>query len=200
MMKTTILSKFMVLAIGLIFLISCTSHEAITFEQGVERINEINDRFYVDMKTSPGTVEDIDELLAELNELKALNENMPKPLAYLLDYRIKSLEAEKLHIEGWQWGKASTTEYGFGCKGTERILNSSSLRNAAALKGYESVSALQLFVDENPEEAKSLNLTQKDVIFLNASYYQVEKKAKSDAVIVTKLCIEKGLVEINRTG
>ena len=115
------------------------------------------------------------------------------------DFRIKSLEAEKLHLEGWQWGKASTTEYGFGCtKGSARILNSSKIRNASAQKGYESLDALKSLIEEFPEEAKSVDLSQKDALFLNAVYYQIEEKAASDARLIRSLCKEQ-IKELNIT-
>lgn len=180
---------------------SCTpTSKTITFDEGVERINEIDKKFGASMKTVPSSAENVWGLIVQLTGFGAVNENMPESVAYLLDYRIKGLESEKLYMGGWQWGKASTIDYGFGCKGAERILNSSKLREGSAKKGYEAVNSLQLFVNEFPEEAKSLNLSQKDVIFLNATYYQAETKARSDASIVTKLCIKKEFIEYNETG
>jgi hypothetical protein len=124
---------------------------------------------------------------------------MPLSLKYLLDFRIKGIEAEKLHTEGWQWGRGSTTDWGFGCrKGSARILNSSKIRNSSAYRGYESLESLQLLIDEFPDEAKSLNLLQKDILFLNAAYQQIEDKARRDSSIIRSAC-KKQIKELNIT-
>ena len=151
------------------------------------------------MKTPPDSAEEIDGLFVQLTGFGAANKDMPLSLKYLFDFRIKGIEAEKLHTEGWQWGRGSTTDWGFGCrKGSARILNSSKIRNASAEKGYESVNALQLFVDEFTNEAKSLNLTQKDVVFLNAAYTSIQEKAESDARTIRSICKEQ-IKELNIT-
>ncbi|MCH8067107.1 MAG: hypothetical protein IIC69_00825 [Nanoarchaeota archaeon] len=183
----------------LVILYGCTSLIDASFKKGVKRINEIDDKFDTNMKSIPGSEEQIDELLVQLVGFGVANEDTTKALEYLLDFRIKSLEAEKLHIEGWQWGRGSTTDWGFGCrKGSARILNSSKIRNSSAYKGYESLEALQLLVDEFPNEAKSVNLTQIDVIFLNAAYQQVEDKAVRDSKIIRGFCKEQ-IKELNIT-
>lgn len=188
---------------GILFLLviiyGCTSPIDASFKKGVKRINEINDKFDTNMKTIPDSEEQIDDLLVQLVGFGVANEDTTKALEYLLDFRIKSLEAEKLHIEGWQWGRGSTTDWGFGCrKGSARVLNSSKIRNSSAYKGYESLEALQLLVDEFPNEAKSVNLTQIDVIFLNAAYKQVEDKAIRDSKIIRGFCKEQ-IKELNIT-
>jgi hypothetical protein len=170
-----------------------------TFKQGVKRINEIDQNYGADMKIPPNSTEKISGLLTQITGFAALNENMPKSLKYLLDFRIKSLEAEKLNIEGWQWGRASTTDWGFGCrKGSARILNSSKIRNASAQKGYESLDALKSLIEEFPKEAKSIDLSQKDVLFLNAAYRQVEDKAAKDSRTIRSVCKEQ-IKELNIT-
>ena len=170
----------------------------VTFDSGVKKINEFDKQFGATMKVPPNSSEGVNGLLAQLIGFRAANADMDKPLVDLLDFRIKSLEAERLHIEGWQWGKGSTTDYGFGCnKGSARVLNSSSIRNASAQKGYEAVDALQLFIDGYPKKAESINLTQKDVLFINAAYQQVEEKANRDSRLISSLCKEQ--VEALRT-
>lgn len=195
------MSKSMIFGIVLIFVVvyGCVPAQTITFEQGIKRINGMDAKFGADIKTSPNSTESIDELFAELMGFGAVNKDMPLSLKYLLDFKIKMLEAEKLHIEGWQWGKASTTEYGFGCrKGSERILNSSKIRNSSAQKGYEAINSLQLLIDGFPDEAESVNLTQRDLLFLNAAYRQVEDKAAKDARTIRSLCKEQ-IKELNIT-
>ena len=72
------------------------------------------------------------------------------------------------------------------------------MRNSSAYKGYEAIETLQLFVDEFPDKAKSVNLTQKDVLFLNAAYQQVEDKAARDARVIRSACKEQ-IKELNIT-
>jgi len=176
----------------LIVVYGCVSSGTVTFDEGVKKINEFDKQFGATMKAPPDSIEDVDGLLAQFIGFRAANADMDKSLVNLLDFRIKSLEAERLHIEGWQWGKGSTTDYGFGCnKGSERIINSSRIRNASAQKGYEAVGALQSFIDNYPRKAEELNLTQKDVLFINAAYQQVGEKASKDAKVISSLCKER---------
>ena len=178
-----------IFVLSFVVLYGCTSSGTLTFDRGVERINEIDEKFGSSVKIPPATTTEIDELLTQIIGFAALNDDMPDSLKLLIDFRIKFLEAERLHAEGWQWGRASTTEFGFGCRrGLERITNSSILRIAAANKGYESVEVLQEFVDEFPDEAKSINVTQIDVLVLNAAYLTILEKAESDAAIVKSGC------------
>jgi len=192
-------SIILVMALFLVIVYGCTSPDDAAFKKGVKRINEIDEKFDSNMKVPPDTKEGVNELLIQIVGFAAANENMPKSLEYLLDFRIKTLEAEKLHIEGWQWGRGSTTDWGFGCrKGSARVLNSSKIRNSSAQKGYEALESLQLLVDEFPAESKSVNLTQKDVLFLNAAYQQVEDKARRDSKRIRSLCKEQ-IKELNIT-
>ena len=192
-------SLIFIFVLGLIVLYGCTSPETAKFNQGVKRINEIDEKFGASMKTPPDSAEGVDGLLAQLTGFAVAIEDIPASLKYLLDFRIKGLEAEKLHIEGWQWGRGSTTDYGFGCrKGSARVLNSSKIRNSSAQKGFEALESLQLLVDEFPAESKSVNLTQIDVLFLNAAYQQVSDKASRDSRIIRSACKEQ-IKELNIT-
>ncbi|MBI2523196.1 hypothetical protein HYW19_02290 [Candidatus Woesearchaeota archaeon] len=176
----------------LVIIYGCTNQRTVGFDEGVKKINEFDKQFGATMKTPPNSTEGVDGLLAQLVGFRAANMDVDKSLATFLDFRIKNLEAERLHIEGWQWGKGSTTDYGFGCnKGSERVINSSRIRNASAQKGYEAVEALQSFIGNYPKEAESLNLTQKDALFLNAAYLQIEEKANRDYRIIISLCKEQ---------
>ena len=57
---------------------------------------------------------------------------------------------------------------------------------------------LQLFVDEFPDKAKRVGLSQKDVLFLNAAYQQVEEKATKDTKTIRGGCAEQ-IKELNIT-
>mgnify|MGYP001378083720 CR=1 FL=1 len=192
-------SIIFIFVLGLIVLYGCTSPKTAEFDQGVKRINKIDNKFGSTMKTPPDSAKKVDELLVQLTGFSAVNNDMAPSLKYLLDFRIKNLEAEKLHIEGWQWGRGSTTDYGFGCrKGSARVLNSSKIRNASAQKGYESLESLRLLVYQFPKEAESVNLTQKDALILQVSYQQVEEKAARDAKTIKSVCREQ-IKELNIT-
>ena len=191
-------SLIFIFVLSLIVLYGCTSPETAKFNQGVKRINEIDKEFGSTMKAPPDSAEGVDELLAQITGFAA-SQDMPDSLKYLLDFRIAFLEAEKLHIEGWQWGRGSTTDWGFGCrKGSARVLNSSKIRDSSAQKGFEALESLQLLVDEFPDESKSVNLTQIDILFLNAAYQQVEDKARRDSKIIRGFCKEQ-IKELNIT-
>ena len=195
------MNKSIIFSIALILIIvsGCAGSGTITFNQGVKRINEIDNQYGTGMKTVPNSTQGLNDLYAQLTGFGAANKDMPLSLKYLLDFRIKGLEAELLHTEGWQWGRGSTTDWGFGCrKGSARILNSSNIRNASAQKGYESLDALKSLIEEFPKETKSIDLSQKDVLFLNAAYQQVEDKAARDSRIIRNLCKEQ-IKELNIT-
>ena len=175
-----------------VIIYGCANQQTVGFDEGVKKINEFDKQFGATMKAPPNSTEGVDGLLAQLVGFRAANMDVDKSLANLLDFRIKSLEAERLHIEGWQWGKGSTTDYGFGCnKGSARVLNSSRIRNASAQKGYEAVEVLQSFINNYPGKAEDLDLTQKDVLFLNAAYLQIEEKANKDSRRINSLCKEQ---------
>ncbi|MEK6950062.1 MAG: hypothetical protein AABX34_07610 [Nanoarchaeota archaeon] len=172
-------------------LLGCADSDAVTFKDGIKKINKFDQKYNSTVKSPPSNARDIDGLLSQLVGFKAANK-LSKPLNGLVDFRIIFLEAEKLNAEGWQWGKGSTTDYGFGCKGYGRIKGSSKLRNASAQKGYEAVDMLEKFIEEFPKESKIAGLTQKDVLILNAMYFQIEEKASKDARIVESFCGKKG--------
>jgi len=192
-------SIIFLLVLSLIIVYGCTNPEFKSFKKGVEKINKIDEKFDATLKIPPDSTEKIDGLLVQLMGFSAASENMPQSLKYFLDFRIKTLEAEQLHIEGWQWGRGSTIDWGFGCRGgSARILNSSKIRTSSAYKGYEALDVLQLFVEEFPKEANSVNLSQKDILFSNAAYFEIEKKAGRDSRIIRNACKEQ-IKELNIT-
>ncbi len=161
------------------------------FDIGIKKLNGIDEKYGISLQAPPETTENIDEVINDLNQFKTANN--VESLEMLADFRIKFLESQKLFIEGWQWGRGSTTIYGFGCtKGYARVTTSASIRNASAQAGFEAVDLLEQFVDNYPNEAKSVNITQKDVLFLKALYFQGEEQASKDARIIESACGGKG--------
>lgn len=174
----------------LAFAYGCASGSDMSFNDGVKKLGQFDKKYNSSIKTPPASAAEIGELNAQLVGFKAANK-LSKPLNGLVDFRIVFLEAEKLNAEGWQWGKGSTTDYGFGCKGYGRIKESARLRNASAQKGYEAVAMLEKFIEEFPKESESTDLVQKDVLVLNAVYFQIEEKAAKDARIIENFCGKK---------
>ena len=190
-MRYSGISLAIVLIILGILLASCSEQRITSYEQGVAHLNALQAKYGADMERSPAGADSISSLSAEIVSLKrkATENEGTKPLLLLLDYRISLLEADRLLIEGFKWGAASTTEPGFGCKkGSERILNSSQLRNQSATAGFEAITALQQLIEQYPEKAAALNLTQRTVLTLSVNYAVVQKQAEKDHRVVMGFC------------
>ena len=180
------LKKILVILVA-IFIFGCV--QAKDFQYGFKQINALNSRYNTTMETYPKTMKQVDLMLDDYNELKKLQlERGQEPFSYTVDYRILNLEAEKLFMQGKKYGNSGTTKYGFGCKTRPLIIESVDLRNKSALKGFEAAGLLNEFVQEYPEESKAAGLTAKNVLFLNATFYQISKEARSDSSIINNFC------------
>ena len=175
--------------LSIILLIASCASETISFNTGMRKTGQLDQKYNSTIKSPPITYEGINNLTADLNAFKA--NKLSKPLNDIIDFKLAFLEAERLSAEGWQWGKGSTTQYGFGCKGKDRIEESARLRNASAQKGYEAVDKLEKFIAEFPKESKSAKLEQKDVLVLNAVYFQAQEQAEKDARVISSFCKDK---------
>ena len=142
-------------------------------------------------------MQQISLMLNDLKELKKLQlETGQESFNYIVDYRKLNLEAEKLYIESQKYGGAGTTRDGFGCKSRPLIIESVSLRNKSALKGFEAAGLLNEFVDKYPEEAKSAKFSFKNVLFLNASFYEISKEARRDSSVINNFCPKNVTLEL----
>ncbi len=166
---------------------SCANSDTISFNAGIKKIDGLDQKYNSTIKSPPSTSEGINNLTADLTAFKA-NNKLSKPLDDIIYFKLAFLEAEKLSSEGWQWGKGSTTQYGFGCKGRDRIRESARLRNASAQKGYEAVDKLEKLIQDFPKESKSVKLEQKDALALNAMYFKAQEQAEKDAKIINSFC------------
>ena len=125
----------------------------------------------------------------ELLTIKRLDLDSGKEqFIYLVNYRILNLQAERDFIESQKYGAAGTTVYGFGCKIRPLIIESASLRNSSALKGFGAVDLLREFINKFPQEAGSAGLSGKDALFLNATFYKISQSAESDSSIINHFC------------
>jgi hypothetical protein len=174
----------------LLLLGGCTLH-IVSFETGIGEMQRIDKKYGVDIRSMPATMGDAVLMRKDLLELRGRSATAPESFKLFLDYRIKSLESNIVSLEAWKHGNKATTRNGFGCKSLPIVLNSSVLRNFSAQKGYDAIKALQEFVDKYPEEALSINITQRDVVFSNLFYYKVEKEAARDRRVIEYFCGNK---------
>jgi hypothetical protein len=183
--------KKIFLVIVLIFIVGCV--QAKDFNFGIKQINALNSKYNTTMENYPKSINEINLMVDDYNELKKLQlENGQKPFNFVINYRILNLEAERLYIEGQKYGFAGTTKDGFGCKSRPLIIESASLRNKSALKGFEAVDLLREFVDKYPKESKLIGLSAKNALFLNATFYQISTEARRDSNIINHFCPQNG--------
>ena len=182
----------------LILIVSCIQTK--DFNYGIKEINNINLKYNTTYDTYPKTVQKIELLINDLKELKKLQmEEGQEPFYYAVNYRILNLEAEKLYIEGQKYRGAGTTKDGFGCKSMPLIIESVALRNSSALKGFEAVNLLREFVNKYTDEANSIGLSEKNALFLNATFYQISKDARSDSSTINHFCPQNVTLELYQT-
>ena len=176
-----------ILALALLFIMGCV--QAKDFSYGLKQLNEINSRYNTTIDTYPKNMQRIDAMLNEFRELKNQQTGTAQqPLINIINYRIINLEAEKLYIRGQEYGPAGSTKDGFGCKSRPLITESVSFRNMSALKGFEAVAVLREFILQYPEEAKAVSLSEKNALFLNATFYQIYLDAGQDSRIINYFC------------
>ncbi len=174
----------------LLLLIGCST-EITSFESGAREMKVVNEKYGVDFKTLPAEIEKAVLMRNDLKVIEGKSSNAPESFKQFFDYRMKTLESTIIHLEAWKHGEKASVRDGFGCKSLPIIFNSSILRNASAQRGYEALEVLQNFIDKYPEEAASINITQRDVVFSNAFYYEVEREAGKDRRIIEHFCGHK---------
>lgn len=167
------------------------------FGYGLEKLNEINSRYDTTIETYPKSIADIDLMIKDLDNLKDLQLQSDKEsFDYLIRYRILNLEAEKLFIESQKHGFNNLAKTGFGCKPRPLVIESVALRNQSAQKGFEAAGLLLEFIDKYPEDAKAAGLSNKNVMFLNASFYDISRIARSDSSIINRFCPQNVTLEL----
>ena len=180
-----------ILALSILLLIVGCTTGITSFKSGINKMDKINKKYSIDFKSMPNTIENAVLMRNDLKQITGMSVNVPESFTLFLDYRIKSLEGNIIHLEAWKHGMKASTRDGFGCKSLPIIVNSSILRNASAQRGYEAIEVLQEFVDKYPEEALSINITQRDIVFSNFYYYEIEREAKRDRGIIEHFCGNK---------
>jgi len=181
--------------ITLLLLTSCAQDK--DFSHGAGHINKLNSKYNTTMETYPNNINEINTMLKDFEELKKIKlAEGQEPFNYIVDYRILNLEAEKLYIYGQKYGAAGNTKQGFGCKSRPLILESSFLRKQSALKGFEAIDLLREFIAKYPKESALFGMSEKNALFLNATFYQIAKEAKSDSGVINHFCSENTTLEI----
>ncbi len=192
-----ILLKKIFLLIGLALLVGCAQNQ--DFNYGLRQINETNNKYNTTIETYPKSIDKLNSMIGDFQKLKGMKlARGQEPFNYIVDYRMLNLEAEKLYIEGQRYGLDGTTKDGFGCKQRPLILESVSLRNSSASKGFEAVALLKEFVGKYPEEAASARLSLKNALFLNATFYQIYRDARGDSSVINSFCPVNTTMEIYR--
>lgn len=193
--KSKILNRGFFLVFTVFFVVSCT--QAKDFSYGQKQINALDSKYNTTMEIYPKNMMQIDSMLGDLAEIKKLQlEAGQEPFNYIINYKKLNLEAEKLYIQGQKYGELGTTKGGFGCKLRPLIIESASFRNNSALKGFEAVNLLREFIKKYQNEAKLANLSEKNALFLNATFYQIANDAKRDSSIINHFCPENITLEL----
>ena len=176
--------------IGLLLLIAGCS-QAKDFSYGISRMEEINSKYNATFDSYPADAGKINLMIDSYKELKNLNLGKDQESFNLfVDYQILNLEAEKYFIKSLKYGDVGTTKYGFSCRSRPIIIETAASKNASAAVGFEAVSKLKDFIEKYPEKANSLNLSQKNVVFLNSTYYELSKDANTDSDTINGFCPE----------
>lgn len=177
------------------FIAGCA--QAKDFSYGIKQINNLNSKYNTTMETYPDSTRQIDLMLNDMEEFRKLQlEKDQEPFNYVVEYRMLNLEAEKLFIEGQKYGNTGTTKYGFGCKPRPLIIESVSFRNQSALKGFEAVNLLREFISKYPDESSLVTLSEKNALFLNATFYEISKDARRDSSIINNFCPKNVTLEL----
>lgn len=185
----------LLLFIALLLILGCA--QAKNFSYGLKQVNILNSRYNTTMETYPKAITEINSMLKDYNELKKMQLNSgQEPFNYVIDYRILNLEAEKFYIDGQRYGSIGTTKDGFGCKSRPLIIESAQLRNQSAQRAFDAVDLIRKFVQNYPDEAKQAGFSEKNALFLNATFYEVWREARRDNNIINAFCPENVTLEL----
>ena len=179
--------KKIFLMLALVFIAGCV--QAKDFNYGVKQVNAVDSKYNTTMETYPKSINKIGFMLNDLNELKKIQlQTGQEAFNYVVDYQMLNLEAEKFYMQSQKYGDAGTTKKGFGCKIRPLILESASLRSNSAMKGFQAVNLLMEFVNKYPKDANSIGLSNKNALFLNATFYKISEEARIDSNIINHFC------------
>ena len=189
--------KKVILLILLLLIAGCAQSK--DFSYGLKQIDLVSSRYDIASDSYPGDVTQINSAIGAYGELKNLKlDKDQESFAVFLDYKLLSLESDMQFVNSLKYGDAGTTKNGFGCKMRPLIIETVKFKNDSALKGFAAAGRLKEFIDLYPEKSKLVNLSRKNVVFLNASFYEMSKDADSDSSTINGFCPENITLEIYR--
>ena len=176
-----------------------TKNQTTDFSYGNGKLNEINNRYGTDMQSYPANLSKIDLMTGEIAKIQNIKlDNGDKPFGLLVSFRIFSLEAHKLYLLSQKYGDWGTTVNGFGCKRRPLIIESASLRRKSSSKGFNAAEELERFVKDYPKEASLANMSAKNVLFFNATFYEISNGAEADINNINYFCPENVTLDLYR--
>ena len=191
--------KKILFVVLLVLLAGCAKSK--DFSYGLDQMNAVNSKYGITSNSYLADVNQIDAIMNSYKELKELKLDKDREaFNELVDYRLLAFESDRQFVNSLKYGDSGTTKKGFGCKRRPLIIETVKLKNESALMGFEAISKLKEFVDKYPQNSKLANLSQKDVMFLNASFYELSKDANRDSSTINHFCPENVTLEIYRQG
>jgi len=191
--------KKILLVVLLCLLAGCAKSK--DFSYGLGQMDAVNSKYNITYSSYPADVNQIDVIINSYKGLKSLKlDTGREAFDEFVDYQLLTFESDKQFVNGLKYGDAGTTKYGFGCKIRPLIIETVKFKNESATKGFEAITKLKDFVDKYPQNSKLTNLSQKDVMFLNASFYELSKDANRDSETINYFCPENITLEIYKSG
>ncbi|HLG23982.1 MAG TPA: hypothetical protein VI564_03585 [Candidatus Nanoarchaeia archaeon] len=193
MNKTSVM--ICIIAVLAVAAISCA--QKIIFEDAVARVNEIDSRHGATMTEFPFDLERLELMEADINGLKSLKlTEGGEAFNLIINFKLAGIEAEKLINQSQKYGLKGTVELGFGCKSRPFIIETGSLKQQSAEKGAESVDALSRLLSNYPEESKKAGITQKEILFRNATFFRLFTDGQKAIKTAKSFCTENRTLEL----
>ena len=183
-----------------VFLLVAGCAQVKDFSYGLEQIKGVDAKYGTNISNYPADIQQAGYLSGDLEKIRDINlDKGQEQFGQIVDYRLLALDAHGDFVnDAVNYGVSGTTEDGFGCKQRPLIIESVALRNSSAQKGFKAVSLLRNFVDKYPEEAKKAGVSYKDSLFMNATFYEIARKARSDSSIINRFCPQNVTLELYR--
>ena len=192
-MKRLILLSLLLILLSLIA--GCIQSKS--FSYGLNQIELVNSRYNITFDSYPGNINQLSSAIGAYRELKNIKlDKDNEAFALFLDYQLLSLESDLQFVNSLKYGDYGTTKKGFGCKMRPLVIETAKFRNDSANLGFEAAGKLKEFIDLYPKKSKLVSLSQKNIVFLNASFYEMSKDADSDSSTINGSCPENLTLEI----
>ena len=189
--------KKMILLILLLLIAGCAQPK--DFSYGLKQIELISSKYKITPDSYPGDAGVMSSAVAEYKNLKNIKlDKDQEAFDDFLDYRVLSLESDIQFVNSLKYGDFGTTKKGFGCKMRPLIIETAKFKNDSAAKGIEAAGRLKKFMDRYPEKLKLVNISQKNIIFMNATFYELSKDSAIDSSAIESFCPKNTTLGIYR--